>query len=225
MPLHAGTAPVRNFSPRISLHAGFSGIQKTPSKKPPKQPHRALLNSCVCSGHRCHIYFVTCPGYPNKTYPLLNSPSSLPQSLQGYLPFSAITPITKSGSAGKNNLTIILPWMISILSMPQQDCISDSILPHPDQKRMIWFRYIIVSIIRHPTTKCTYQFRIAVLLFIINRHIFSNLFIMHHVSANYAAYRIHVLYTPINIFLFFNFISSLILELKFITLHPISSIK
>ena len=34
---------------------------------------------------------------------------------------------------------------------------------------------------------------------------FSNLFIMHHVSANYAAYRIHVLYTLINIFLFFNF--------------------
>lgn len=74
MPLHAGTAPVRNFSPRISLHAGFSGIQKTPSKKPPKQPHRALLNSCVCSGHRCHIYFVTCSGYPNKTYPLLKLP-------------------------------------------------------------------------------------------------------------------------------------------------------
>ena len=53
---------------------GFSGIQKTPSKKPPKQPHRALLNSCVCSGHRCHIYFVTCSGYPNKTYPLLKLP-------------------------------------------------------------------------------------------------------------------------------------------------------
>lgn len=64
-------------------------------------------------------------------------PSSLPQSLQGYLPFSAITPITKSGSAGKNNLTIILPWMISILSMPQQDCISDSTLPHPNQKRIV----------------------------------------------------------------------------------------
>ena len=168
---------------------------------------------------------MTCPGYPNKTYPLLNSPSSLPQSLQGYLPFSAITPITKSGSAGKNNLTIILPWMISILSMPQQDCISDSILPHPDQKRMIWFRYIIVSIIRHPTTKCTYQFRIIVWLFIINRHIFSNPFIMHHIPANHAAYRIHVLYTPINIFLFFYFISSLILELKSIALHPISGIK
>lgn len=74
MPLHAGTAPVRNFSPRISLHAGFSGIQKRPRKQPPKQPHRALLNSCVCSGHRCHIYFVTCPGYPNKTYPLLKLP-------------------------------------------------------------------------------------------------------------------------------------------------------
>ena len=74
MPLHAGTAPDRNFSPRIPLHAGFSCIQKTPSKKPPKQPHRALLNSCVCSGHRCHIYFVTCPGYPNKTYPLLKLP-------------------------------------------------------------------------------------------------------------------------------------------------------
>ena len=54
---------------------------------------------------------------------------------------------------------------------------------------------------------------------------FSNLFIMHHVSADHAAYRIHVLYTPINIFLFFDFISSLILKLKSTALHPISGIK
>ena len=48
---------------------------------------------------------------------------------------------------------------------------------------------------------------------------------MHHISANHAAYRIHVLYTPINIFLFFNFISSLTFKLKFTALHPISGIK
>lgn len=52
----------------------FQAYKKRPRKQPPKQPHRALLNSCVCSGHRCHIYFVTCPGYPNKTYPLLKLP-------------------------------------------------------------------------------------------------------------------------------------------------------
>ena len=52
----------------------FQAYKKRPRKQPPKQPHRALLNSCVCSGHRCHTYFVTCPGYPNKTYPLLKLP-------------------------------------------------------------------------------------------------------------------------------------------------------
>lgn len=52
----------------------FQAYKKRPRKQPPKQPHRALLNFCVCSGHGCHIYFVTCPGYPNKTYPLLKLP-------------------------------------------------------------------------------------------------------------------------------------------------------
>ena len=52
----------------------FQAYKKRPRKQPPKQPHRALLNSCVCSGHRCHIYFVTFPGYSNKTYPLSKLP-------------------------------------------------------------------------------------------------------------------------------------------------------
>ena len=93
--------------------------------------------------------------------------------------------------------------MISILSMPQQDCISDSTLPHPDQKRIVWFRYIIVSIIRHPTTKCTYQFRIVVLLFIINIFPFSNFIAMrtfHQVLVSHAAYTIK---TPFIIWLHF----------------------
>lgn len=133
MPLHAGTAPVRNFSPRIPLHAGFSGIQKRPRKQPPKQPHRALLNSCVCSGHRCHIYFVTCSGYPNKTYPLLKLPHHpCPSHFRDICRFLPLLRLQKR-FCRQNNLTIILPWMISILSMPQQDCISDSTLPHPDQ--------------------------------------------------------------------------------------------